>query len=238
MKATLILAALALCLAAPVAGAQGQTLEGYPGAGRSPRTGAFQFKLGSYYPLMRNEAGLKVADPFQEFFDGRSLLLFELEGQRFLYQGYGSAGLSFSAGYGERYAEGFLADGVTRGGEKTGLQVWPLSLGAFYKLDYPAERWGIPLVPYAEASLRFIPYRLAGTPLNQKGGKRGYGLTAGLQLMLDFLEPGLARNLDSDTGVNHSYLFAEYTHAEVNNFGKGGLDLSSQGWMFGLALDY
>ena len=56
--------------------------------------------------------------------------------------------------------------------------------------------------------------------------------------MLDVLEPRLARDFDSDVGVNHSYLFAEYTHAEVNNFGGGGFNLSTRHWMFGLALDY
>ena len=70
------------------------------------------------------------------------------------------------------------------------------------------------------------------------GGKWGWGATGGLAFMLDVLQPRFARDFDSDLGVNHSYLFAEYTYADVNNFGAGGLNLSSRRWMFGLALDY
>lgn len=237
-----ILAALALFLAAAPSSAQtvvdASLSSDAEVSSRSERTGSIQLRLGSYRPLIDNEETL-TRDVFNDFFDGGKLLLFEMEGQRFLYQGYGSAGISLSAGYAEKYAEGTPGPGAAAEPiEKSGLQVFPLSLGVFYKLDYAAERWGIPVVPYAEASLRYVPYRFANSAAGISGGKRGYGLTAGVQLMLDFLEPSMARSLDSDLGVNHTYLFAEYTRAEVNNFGKAGLDLSSRGWMFGLALDY
>jgi hypothetical protein len=232
MKAS-ILAGLVLGLAASSAGAQ---VVDPAFSGKSPRTGALLLRLSSYTPEIDSESGL-TGTPYADFFRDSGMLLVELEGQRFFYQGYGSAGLSLSAGYAEKWEEGFTSTGA-RAGEKSGLQVFPLSLGVFYKLDYAAERWGIPVVPYAEASLRYIPYRFLGTTEGLKGAKHGYGFTGGVQFMLDFIEPSLARNLDSDTGVNHTYLFAEYTRAEVNNFGKGGLDLSSRGWMFGFALDY
>jgi hypothetical protein len=70
------------------------------------------------------------------------------------------------------------------------------------------------------------------------GGKFGYGGTAGLSLLLDVLEPRLARDFEVDVGVKHSYLFAEFTYADVNDFWQPGLDLSSQHWMFGLAFDF
>ncbi|MBF5044963.1 hypothetical protein FGE12_21355 [Aggregicoccus sp. 17bor-14] len=204
--------------------------------GRSPRTGALLMRLGSYLPRIDQGEGM-TGTPYKDFFGNSGMLLFELEGQRYFYQGYGSAGLSLSAGYAEKWGEGFDVNGQ-RAGEKSGLQVFPLSLGAFYKMDYAAERWGIPVVPYAEASFRYIPYRFLNTAQSIHGGKMGYGLTGGVEVYLDFIEPTLARNLDTDTGVNHTYLFAEYTRAEVNNFGKGGLDLSSRGWMFGFGVDY
>jgi hypothetical protein len=61
---------------------------------------------------------------------------------------------------------------------------------------------------------------------------------AGVSLLLDVLEPRFARDFDTSLGVNHSYLFAEYTYAKVNNFGGEGFNLSDRYWMFGLALDY
>jgi hypothetical protein len=60
-----------------------------------------------------------------------------------------------------------------------------------------------------------------------------------LSLLLDFLDMRLARDFDTGVGVNHTYLFAEYTLQEVNKFEtKGTLDLSSQHWMFGISLEF
>ncbi|MBN1205247.1 MAG: hypothetical protein JXB05_10015 [Myxococcaceae bacterium] len=210
---------------------------------RSPRTGAVELKLGGYKPRIDTEEGLS-GRPYADTFGNESMLLFEVELQRYFYQGMGSAGLGFSAGYAEKYA-----DAVTRTGEpaleKTALKVVPLKLNGLYKFDYAAFRWGVPLVPYGKLGLIYMPWWInkgSDTQLvdgrEAKGGRWGYGLTLGASFLLDVLEPRLARDFDSDLGVNHSYFFAEWTYAEVNNFGGSGLVLSSRHWMFGLALDY
>jgi hypothetical protein len=172
------------------------------------------------------------------------MLLFELELQRYFYQGIGSAGLGVSGGYAEIYADTITDVGDTAL-EKTALKVVPLKLNAFYKFDYPAFRWHFPLVPYAKLGLIYMPWWINKGDSTQelsgragKGGRLGYGLTVGASFLLDVLEPSLARDFDTDLGVNHSYFFAEWTYAEVNNFGSSGIVLSSRHWMFGLALDY
>ncbi|WP_163996834.1 MXAN_2562 family outer membrane beta-barrel protein [Pyxidicoccus caerfyrddinensis] len=210
----------------------------------SPRTGAIVLRLGGYRPLIDEEEALNGATPYKDTFGDASLLLFEAELQRFFYQGIGTAGLSLSAGYGEKYAAARLSDG-SKAGEQTALRVIPLGFNLFYKFDYAAFEWGIPLVPYGKLGLIYTPWWItkgSGTEVvggNQgSGGKWGWGATAGVAFMLDVLEPRFARDFDSDLGVNHSYLFAEYIYADVNDFGGGGLNLSSRRWMFGLALDY
>lgn len=209
----------------------------------SPRTGALELKLGGYKPRIDTEEGL-TDTPYEDTFGGGSMLLFEVELQRYFFQRFGSAGVGFSAGYAEKYA-----DTVTEAGEaaeeKTALKVLPLKLNALYKFDYAAFRWGVPLVPYGKLGLIYMPWWVNKGDNTQvvddrtaKGGRWGYGLTVGASFLLDVLEPRLARDFDTDLGVNHSYLFAEWTYAEVNNFGGAGLVLSSRHWMFGLALDY
>ncbi|HLM46003.1 MAG TPA: MXAN_2562 family outer membrane beta-barrel protein, partial [Myxococcaceae bacterium] len=108
-----------------------------------------------------------------------------------------------------------------------------------------AFRWGIPLVPYVKPGLVYMPWWITkGGELENladgkaQGGKLGWEVSGGVSFLLDVLEPRLARDFDSDLGVNHSYLFAEYTYAKVNNFGGPGFNLSDSYWMFGLALDY
>ncbi|RYZ39392.1 MAG: hypothetical protein EOO71_20250 [Myxococcaceae bacterium] len=211
---------------------------------RSPRTGAVIFRGGGYKPRIDYEKGL-TDTPYKKTFGDASLLLIELELQRFFYQGIGTAGLGLSAGYGEKYANAVLADGGGVAADKAALKVLPLQLNAFYKFDYAAFKWGVPLVPYGKLGLVYSPWWMTKGSTTEvvggdtaKGGRWGYALTAGVSFLLDVLEPRFARDFDSDLGVNHSYLFAEYTYAEVNNFGGAGLNLGSRRWSFGLALDY
>lgn len=209
----------------------------------SPRTGALEIKLGGYKPRIDTEEGL-TGTPYKDTFNNASMLLFELEIQRYLYQGIGTAGVGFSAGYAEKYANTETEAGDPAE-EKTALKVAPLKLNALYKFDYAAFRWHVPLVPYGKLGLIYMPWWIekGGETQNLgdhagKGGRWGYGLTVGASFLMDILEPRLARDFDSDIGVNHTYFFAEWTYAEVNNFGSSGLVLSSRHWMFGLALDY
>ncbi|NMO20964.1 hypothetical protein HPC49_28165 [Pyxidicoccus fallax] len=210
---------------------------------QSPRSGAVQFKLGGYKPLVDDEEGL-TGSPYKDTFGDESMLLFEAELQRFFYQGVGTAGVGLSAGYAEKYAPARLASGA-EAAEQTALKVVPINLNLFYKFDYAAFEWGIPFVPYGKMGLIYTPWwvnkgeeRESVPGRKASGAEWGWNATGGIAFMLDVLEPRFARDFDSDLGVNHSYLFAEYTYADVNNFGGGGLDLSSRRWMFGLALDY
>ncbi|SEM90735.1 hypothetical protein SAMN05444354_125106 [Stigmatella aurantiaca] len=210
---------------------------------QSPRSGAIAVKLGGYTPRIDTEEGLTSA-PYEKTFGNSSMLLVELEIQRYFYQGIGSAGVSVSAGYAEKYGKAVNLEGV-ESPETTSLKVAPLRLGAVYKFDYAAFRWHIPLVPYGKAALIYMPWWVSKGDKTQevngrkgRGGRWGYGFTGGVAFLMDVLEPRLARDFDSDLGINHTYLFAEYTYAEVNNFGSSGLVLSSRHWMFGLSLDY
>lgn len=212
----------------------------------SPRTSMLEFKLGSWLPLIDTEAGLS-GTPYADTFDG-GMLLFEVQGERQLYQGFGTASVGFSAGYAEKFAR---ARSVLPGGgrgpsdDSTGIRVVPLRLMAVYRFDVGAQQYGVPLVPYVKAGLVGIPYWMVkGSGVERfedeegAGVRFGYQATVGLSLQLDFLDRRFARDFDSGMGVNHSYLFAEYTWANVDNFGTGGLVLSSRGAFFGLALEY
>lgn len=220
-------------------------------AGETPRDWALELKAGGYKPLIDRERGLATR-PYDETFGAGAMLLFELEMDRLLWQKIGAAGIGFSIGYAEKYGKATVLQMDDTGAlirvasaETTAFQVLPLRLMGVYRFDYGALHLGVPLVPYAKAGLVYTPWWVSkGGRLEYShasrgaGGKWGYGATLGLSLMLDFLEPRFARDFDTDMGVNHSYVFAEYTHADVNNFGQGGLDLSSRHWMFGLALEY
>lgn len=213
--------------------------------GESSKTGVFEFKLGGYTPLVDREPALNGAKPFASTFGSPNLLLGEIEYDRQFFQGFGSLGMGFSLGYAEKYAYAKLASSTLLSSERTSFQVVPMKLLAVYRFDVPALKWGIPVVPYAKGGLAYSGWWVnKGQSVEFFNGARGAGGTwgyagiLGISVLLDFFDMRLARDFDSGLGVNHSYLFAEYTHQEVNDFGRGGLDLSSRHWMFGLALEF
>jgi hypothetical protein len=235
-------AAMAAALwVAPEAGAQTLRTE-------SPRSGALRFKVGGYDPRssIDSESGL-TGNPFEETFGRSSLLLFELEFERYLWQGFGAFGLGLSAGYAEKYGRSIVTEDPSRTtSETTALQVLPVRLYALYNFDYPVTRWRFPLVPYAKGGVGYMLWRITkGGKVEVVEGVRGQGgkwaLTGavGLAFLLDVLEQRLAADFDSDVGVNHSYVFGEYNVLRTDLlFGNGGLNLSSQQWMFGLAFEF
>lgn len=113
-----------------------------------------------------------------------------------------------------------------------------------YRWDYAAVKWSIPLVPYLKGGAVFAPWWVTkGGEIEVVDGLRAQGFnvgivfTGGLALQLDFLDRRLARDFDTSAGVNHTYLFAEWSLQELNLTGRQ-LDLSSRHWMFGLAFEF
>ena len=211
----------------------------------SPRSGAFRLNLGSYRPAIDSEAGLE-GTPFATTFGSSSMLLFQLQYELYLFQRLGAFGAGLSAGYAEKYGKSTeVGDPSAQTKEATALQVYPLEAYLLYNFDFPAKRWHIPLVPYVKGGAAFIPWRVSkGGKVEVVDGNRGEGGkwgivgVAGIAFLLDVLEPRLAHDFDADLGVNHSYLFAQYELLRTGVFGGGGLNLSSNHFMFGLALEF
>jgi hypothetical protein len=242
MKSLGLLAGATLALWAQ--GAAAQVL-----SGESPRNYAIEVKLGGFKPLIDREPGLAGNQPFNATFGATAMLLAEVEVDRILWQEIGSAGIGVSLGYAERYAPAVVVEGsdgtVRPTSERTGFFVLPIRIQGVYRFDWAALRLGVPLVPYAKAGIVVTPWwSTKGDSVQYVDGARGagakwgYGFTLGASILLDVLEPRLARDFDTDIGVNHSYLFAEYTYADVNSFNANSLDLSSRHWMFGIAFEF
>lgn len=234
-----------------------------------PRHGDIELKLGTYTPWIDKESSLKGATPYADTFGsspyvnilGGGMLLGEIEGDRYFWDKYGTAGAGFSLGYAEKYAlvrtcttsGGTTTCGANNGttSDKTSLKVLPLRLLGLYRADYWASHFGFPLVPYVKAGLVFNPWwsgkgtlgtdqvtTPSGQTVSANGAKWGAEIEGGVAFILDFLEPRLAHDFYTDIGVVHTYLFGELTYEAVNNFGTGGLNLSGAYAMFGLAFEY
>jgi hypothetical protein len=208
-----------------------------------PNTTILELKLGFYQPRVGNSAGV-TGDAYVQTFGNSAMLLGELEVDHSFWHAYGFLGVGVSVAYAEKYAKATLADG-TPSAESTGLIVLPIQLMAVYRFDVLANRYHIPLVPYAELGLVCEPWwtRKGGSVeivngVTGSGVKWGWGFTIGLALQMDFLNPTYAREAREDSGIYHFYLFGEFNLNQVNNFGGNGLNLSSNFWTFGIAFEF
>lgn len=137
--------------------------------------------------------------------------------------------------------------------DNTRFAVMPLALQVVYRFEFLADRFRVPLVPYAKAGLNYSFWWSKngsgdistikddnGKVIDKaRGGAWGFQTNVGGMLRLDFLERGEARNLDRATGINHTYLFGEWQFSRVNNFGrKNSVSLGDSTWLIGLAIEF
>lgn len=249
-RAAATLAAASVVLLAGTASAEG--LRYLEDDYRSPQNFAFELRGGPYTPNVDDEFD-GSATPFADAFGDHDRLRigFEVDWQA-LHTPVGSLGVGF-AGSLMRYV-GYARFESTgeKSSEETTLIVMPMVVQAVVRLDFAMREWQIPFVPYGK--IGFATYLWFsedgsgtaradgpdGAPNAVLGSGRTHGLelAGGLAFLLDFIEPQSARKLDADTGVNHSYLFAELLWANIDGFGAStALQLGDLTWNAGLLLE-
>jgi len=204
---------------------------------------ALEFRLGPYRPQV-DKAFPSGQGPYRQVFGKRQRLLSELELDWQFFHGFGSLGLGFSGGYVEIYGKA-LENGLSPSPQVTSLKLIPLKLLLVWRMDIFANRYNIPFVPYAKVGLmatRWWSTKGKATSVVEgdkaSGWRSGYVGALGLAVQLDAFDKQLAKDIDSSFGINHTYFFAEYDFERVQSFGKRGLNLSSNHWMFGLAFEF
>ena len=236
-------------------GASVLLLAAAPASAESPKFMTFEFRIGQWLPNVDGEFdgldSLGIAGPYETMFGDDTATVVDLEFAAHVYQGYGTGSLGVGLGRGSVSAKGIKADD-TRGTGDTTLSIFPLSLFASYAFDWPAERWGFPLVPYGKLGVDWVLYDLtdaqdetstvSGTVDEDgagEGGTVGWHWALGARLLLDALSPEMARTFDLDMGVNNSYLFLEYYDATIDDFGDdNALHLGAEVLFRGLAYKF
>src|SRR5690606_19991515 len=150
---------------------------------------------------------------------------------QFWYLG-GPIGIGTQVGFFRDTANAILAEpepgeSIRSQADSVSFMTVPVSLVLVYRFELMADKWKVPIVPYAKAGGAYgfwwtrnsngLAEDSRGT--KGRGGVWGWQVNAGAMLRLDFLEPGTAKKLDNLTGINHTYLFAEYQLLRLANFG-------------------
>jgi hypothetical protein len=132
-----------------------------------------------------------------------------------------------------------------RSAEDTSLTIVPAHLVGVLRLDLVTRRTDVPLLPWAKVGLGYALWWASdggGTARDDEGRSgRGasYGLVyaLGVGLLLDDFDPDAAIQLDESAGVNNSYVLVEWYTSRLDGFGAGVMNVGTQTWMAGLALE-
>jgi hypothetical protein len=220
----------------------------------SPQRFALELRLGPYTPEIDEEFN-GARTPHRDFYGDDTRLMFQVEfdWQLYRHQAVGSLGIGGAAGYFRETASSPFNAGddpsAQRSGDKSRLSLYPVAAVAVYRADQLWRLWGIPLVPYGKVGLNYTFWNIYdGNELvaeNPGGGGRGRGGTlgwqaaAGLSLVLDIIDLGSARELDSETGINQTHVFAEYVKYEASGLGqKNKLHVGDSTWLAGLLFEF
>lgn len=242
-------AAALLALAAGAAPALGQVFGAEDQLRlRSDQRFAVELRLGPYRPDVDSEFEGSGRTPYRDFFGSSRRLLTQIEVDYQIYRGFGSAGVGLAFGYFSATGNNLLESPVGEESADTSkLKLYPFALSGVYRFDVLFERYGIPLVPYGKLGFDYVVWSITNgngdVPHSSggvgQGGTWGWHAAAGLQLVLDFFEPDAARQLDSETGINHTHLFVELGHWDVSGFGQSGkLHVGDTTWMAGLLVEF
>jgi hypothetical protein len=129
------------------------------------------------------------------------------------------------------------APGVPASGEVSYQQV-PVNLFLLARGVFNEEQW---LVPYAGGGYTRLFYRQRVKGQDKREGSvNGYHARAGLQLLLDRLEPDTAQEAYLDFGVHNSYLFLEgrYTDAQADTVPSGSVNLGGTSVLGGFLVEF
>jgi hypothetical protein len=222
--------------------------------GGTPRQFAIEARFGLYTPNVDSE--LSKTTPHADVFGTKRRPMWQLEFDWEFLQEFGTLSLGGVIGYYKENAQsctraGLQPDGQCaadgRSGDNTGLRLIPLAALLVYRMDEAANRWKIPLVPYAKIGLNYTIWTVtngngdvawSGNNKGQ-GGTMGWQAAIGLSLRLDFLDPSTARGFDSDSGVNHTYAFFEMAHIDGSGlYRKDVLRVGDNTWFAGLMFEF
>lgn len=252
MKPVLTVSVAALTLAT-AAGAHAQGVDAmgaYGGADRfdseSPQNFAFELRFGRYVPNVDDEfAG--PGGPYESTFGNGFRFHFgaELDWQALRIPKVGTLGPGVGFGFTKASAKARTAATGERSGQGTALRIFPLYAVGVFRVDVLAREASIPLVPYAKAGFGYALWwtKSGGRPARDDAGVRGRDVSYGYQFalggmfLLDVLDQDAAVEMDANTGVNNSYLFAEWYFADLDGFGSGKMQVGTSTWILGLALE-
>ena len=215
----------------------------------SEKNFSFELKFGPYKPSIDDEKSL-IAKPFEKIFGNETSAMTQIEFDVAILKKFGVLAIGGNIGFYQALGKGLKSSDMTPSADTTVFNVMPLVASLIYRLDYFSEKYPIPFVPYAKFGIAhylfwitdgkgdYSDHSQGSTSAQGHGGVYGYQYSVGLQFLLDILDEKTAANFDMEYGINNSYIFIEYTSANIDDFGDPGMNLSDDTYHGGLLLEF
>ena len=220
-----------------------------PTFAESPRSMMLELHGGSYTPSV--DSAVSGGTPWKDIFGGDSLTLLRLHLDYEVFQDFGTIAIGGGLGYG--WIDGKALDEKNEPtSDEVGFNLAPFTFTVAYRWDWAAQRYGVPFVPYVKVGLTAALWwstdakdsisntrGTGGDERNGMGVTLGWHAGAGLQFLLDVFSSSMATGFDTEAGVNNSFIFVEFVHTALDDFGSDkSLDLSDDALSFGLAFEF
>jgi hypothetical protein len=190
----------------------------------SPKWGTFEFRLASYRPDIDSEFnGAKT--PYAVVFGKDRALFPKVLVSYTLFDRFVQADVGLGTGWFRAKGKGQYVvpfNGSSVSPDNTTFSIIPATLALTVRVDGVAERWPVPIDVYGRAALERYNWLVTdgSGSVSKKGATNGWSIAAGVGLLLDFIDPMLGRELDADSGINHTWLYFEVEKSRVDDFGS------------------
>lgn len=193
-------------------------------ANQTPEYGAFELRLGSYFPSSS-----------KDFFSGDPGLLWAFEADYLPVRipDVSLIGLGFGFGWANYSGVGKSLAGVPTG-EDTSLTLLPMNIQGVIRCDMLPRKTGVPLVFTGKIGMDAVYWTTSTAGVTDGNGlSLGLRYAAQIALEMDFLERSAAKHLDQDWGINHIQAFFEVYRSTAGSQ-NNSLNVSATSWAAGL----
>jgi hypothetical protein len=224
----------------------------------SPQNFAAEVRFSAFTPAIDSDPSLHGAAPYAQVFGTgpRLLVSAEFDWQALRIPHLGTLGPGIGAGFTAASGNAMFAmehNGTYESGETTSLDIYPFDALAVLRIDVLWHDLGVPIVPNVKAGFGVALWRATNTlgtsvytdpktnqSVSGEGHSIGTHVALGIAFNLNVLDESAARDWDESSGVNSTYLFAEWTREDLDGLGLQAAPLRVGGtsWTFGLAFEF
>ncbi len=197
--------------------------------------GSVELGGGPYIPDVDAEFG-GGEGPYRRIFGGAPGPMFRIHVGKTIFQSrtVGALEVGFKTGFWSKSGRALNSTTHQPSGDRARFVIVPTSLTLTYRADFVYEQFRVPLIPYGRFTAeRYNWWTSKEDRWTERGATNGWSGTVGVGLVIDWMDPDAARDLENEVGIAHTILYFDVTKSKVDDFGSDeSWDLSEKNKLF------